>query len=358
MRLPGIAPVTSRVVRRLRGRTGPADIAVRTVTYAPAVTVPTPPAAVFFADELDRVTGVSGQTSIAHEMATLRGTTEFGPSMAYQLPEVVMIDGNLMRGAFRHEIGASRERLFVRRSDVAVEDGIAIAASVAGNQFFGHAIIDDLATALAAPEFGDARSCNLPLNQSGHVHQYRVAADVDLPVVWNAVVRSSWVFRDPYLNDSKVARLGVLRERLMAARPPSEPLPDTRLFVTRRGPLDRCGRAPVNEEAVGTELSERGWRVLDPTAVTLAELVQAFGQARVVAGVEGSQLAHTVLLCHPGTALVTLQPPRRFGMLLKDFADRLGMRFGCHVGTATSDGWTADIDQVLRLVDLIEDRAG
>ena len=50
-------------------------------------------------------------------------------------------------------------------------------------------------------------------------------------------------------------------------------------------------------------------------------------------------------------AFLVIQPPDRFAMPYKEFADRMGMRFGFVVAEPADGGFAADTDEILAMVD-------
>lgn len=348
------SPVRSRVVQKARGRLAVEDFALRTVVAAPATTVAPPPKPTYDDADLARVTGCGALSTLADHWAWLAGTTAYGPSRAFLLPDMWMVDGNLARGRARFEMNTEAERLVVRRRDEARVEGAAFASSSYGNLFFGHGMLDDHVTALLAPDFGDPHFVNPPVSDQAHLAEYRRLADLELPSVWTAPTSGCWVFHDPFLNDSKVARLRELRRRLVEAGGSTEAGP-RRVYV-RRG-ADGADRDPRNEQLVCDALAADGWQVLDTTAPA-AVLHATFRRADVVVGVEGSHLAHALLGQPEGAALVELMPPNHFNLVLKDFVDRLGLRLGFHVGTQDDEGWTVDLDAIRRLADTLDVHAG
>jgi hypothetical protein len=343
------APVSSRVVRRLRGRAPLAEAATAVVEAAPATDVPPPPPPTHDPEELERITAPAPYSTLEGQMAWLAGTRRYGPAMAYELPPLWFVDGNFARGRVRFEMNAERERLLVRSRDLRTFEGVAFVSSTFANKFFGHQIGDELPAALLGPDFGEPWYVNAHA-PTPHVAGYRRACDVDLPVTWSGFARRCWVFEDAFLNDSKVGRIRELRRRLGATVAPG--VPAVRTYV-RRGASGGL-RAPRNEAEVEAVLAGEGWRIVDPASAALPELLGALAAAPVVVGVEGSNLAHAFYGLRTGAALVPVIPPDRFGLWLKDFADRLGFRFGFHVGRAVADGWEVDIDALRRLVDRAE----
>ncbi|MNJ64657.1 hypothetical protein D3C77_606240 [compost metagenome] len=70
-------------------------------------------------------------------------------------------------------------------------------------------------------------------------------------------------------------------------------------------------------------------------------------------GVEGSQLVHGVNVLQAGGSLLVLQPPNRFVSYYKFLTDRDNQHFGFVVGTPEGDGFTIDIEEVERTLDLL-----
>ncbi|MNO01398.1 hypothetical protein D3C81_2215260 [compost metagenome] len=75
--------------------------------------------------------------------------------------------------------------------------------------------------------------------------------------------------------------------------------------------------------------------------------------ARIVAGVEGSQLVHGVNVLREGGTILTLQPPNRFVSYYKYLADRDGQHFAFAVGQPEGDGFIIDRDELDRTLDLL-----
>lgn len=284
----------------------------------------------------------------------LAGTTEFPRAMAYQLPPMWMIDGNLAAGRARWEMNDDRERLLVRRSELAVVRGLAFCSSAYGNRFFGHHLTDDLPLALAAEAFGPPHYANPPDRLPVNIGAYRDVCGIDHPSVWNARVEDCWVFCDAHLTDSKVERLQRMRAAIRSAWGPG--YGHERVFV-RRGPSG-VQRGPGNGEAVIDHLRDDGWVIIDPERMTTAEVARSLFDAELVAGVEGSQLAHAIVAAPTGAGLVPFIPPDRFNLLIKDFADRLGIAYGFHVGVPSETGWDVDLPGALRILDRMSSRVG
>jgi len=82
-------------------------------------------------------------------------------------------------------------------------------------------------------------------------------------------------------------------------------------------------------------------------------IVAACAGAKVVIGVEGSQLVHGVNVLQPGGSLLTLQPPDRFVSYYKYLTDRDHQHFAFVVGIPEGDGFRIEIGEVERTLDLL-----
>lgn len=329
-------------------------VSLRSVEVAPATVVAPPPVPVYDEDELARVTAPDEMSTLESQMAWLAGTTEFGPAVAHRLPPMWMVDGNLAAGRFRWETSVERERLVVPRSEAPVVTDVAICSTPYGNRFFGHHLTDDLVTALVAGDLAEPVYSNPPGALPVNIGAYRKVCDIDLPAIWTARVEGCWVFEDAFLNDSKVERLEQMRTAITAGWGPGS---DQERVYIRRGPSG-VQRGPGNEAELVESLVADGWSVIEPEFMSTEEVARSLMDARLVAGVEGSQLSHTLLAAPRGSGMIKLMPPNRFNLLYKDFCDRLGIHFGFHVGAATEAGWDVDVEGAQRIIDRVADRLG
>lgn len=346
------SPLTSRIAQRLRGRLDIEQFAERTVQVAPATVVPPPPPPIYQEAELRRVTGMDEWFTPAMQMEYLLGTREYGPSLAYQLPRMPMVDGNFALGRRRFETSTERERLVVLERLPTLR-GHAFVSSLLGNKYFAHQVLDNMPTALVAGQFGTPTFA-APLESPGrHVSSYRSLLEIETASCWSAITESCWVFHDRFLNDSKLERLQTMRRRLRrraGAATPERSTSAERVMIVRGDSGAR--RAPQNETALAEHLSTDGWLIVDHTAMEVDELARTLGAAKVVISVEGSHLTHAICALPAGAAVVVLIPPARFSLLLRNFFDRLGISFGFHIGVPGADGmWTVEIDVVKRIVD-------
>jgi capsular polysaccharide biosynthesis protein len=83
-------------------------------------------------------------------------------------------------------------------------------------------------------------------------------------------------------------------------------IPGRRIYVTRG--RERNNRTVRNEDEVVALLSERGFEVIDPAKLPVAEQIRTFAEAEWIVGPHGAGLANTAF-CGPGASVVELFAP-------------------------------------------------
>lgn len=156
------------------------------------------------------------------------------------------------------------------------------------------------------------------------------------------------LFDDQSNNRSRHARYRAMGDKLLSHVPHA---PHPGVFLLRGGDGDL--RLLRNELELAEHLRvTRGFRVVNPLKSDVPSIVAACAGAKVVIGVEGSQLVHGVNVLQPGGSLLTLQPPNRFVSYYKYLTDRDHQQFGFVVGIPEGDGFRIDIGEVERTLDL------
>lgn len=97
----------------------------------------------------------------------------------------------------------------------------------------------------------------------------------------------------------------------------------TRLFVSR---ADATDRFLTNEAELAGFLSERGYRTVLGTQLSIEESIDLFARAEAVVGVSGAAVAN-VIFCREGTPLVNVGPDDMNGFWYYDLASLFGLRF-------------------------------
>jgi capsular polysaccharide biosynthesis protein len=166
-----------------------------------------------------------------------------------------------------------------------------------------------------------------------------------------AVVRRLVLFDDISQNAHKVQRLRALRARVAKAAPSSATEGDIVYLMRGAGGKPR---PLLNEAEVVEELTRRGVRILRAETLPVPQMIAELCGARMIIGVEGSQLSHALFTLRDEGALLTIQPPDRFFNSHMDWARPLNMRYGIVVGEARPSGFYLPIGDLLRTIDLMQ----
>ncbi|WP_236603796.1 glycosyltransferase 61 family protein [Sandaracinus amylolyticus] len=273
---------------------------------------------------------------------------QHAPTYAFRFRRATMIDGVVYANGARQQQVAERERWRPRWLDAPEIDRAALASSVIGDQFFGHVIADDSCAAYLGRELAPVCFTEGRRPRSAHAMRYlELYGLADVPRLRTAHLREAWLFQDFGMNGHKRARFRQLRERLRVIPPARS---GHGVFFRRRGA--GLPRGLMNEAAIEERLAREGYEIIDVARADADEIIRRTRDASVVCGVEGSALMHGLLCMREGGALVSLQPPYRFTMALRDHADAMGMRYGFVVGIGTRTRFEIDEDEVLSTLEL------
>lgn len=334
-----------QLLRKLLGQ-GSGDLLARARerwVVAPGSTVEVRPAKAL-PGQLERIRATEFG-SMAHVLKHLAGgfDAEQAPTMAYRLEDVVLIDGVLYAGdAVRHLRPRTTRRPWARVPDEPLR--ASLYESWPGNRWFGNWLIDDcLAYPLAAAVAPPFASCS----PTGHQLEYESRLGMKPRRVDTARFAELVVFDDSASNADKRARADTFRRSVVGVEPDRHP----GVFLLRGS--SGSSRVVRNERAIAERLAaRRGFRVFDPLSAGVTEIVSACAGAEVVAGIEGSQIVHGLMLMPPGARLLVLQPPTRTVSVLKVVTDRQGQDFAFVVGTGGHEEFQVDVDEIERTLDL------
>jgi capsular polysaccharide biosynthesis protein len=227
-------------------------------------------------------------------------------------------------------------------------DEVALRSSFVGCHFFGHWLGDDCATHLLAEQAGTVMS--MPTPPWPDRASYLALLGQAYEELDRACVKRLVLFHDISQNACKVQRLRKLRARL-ANETVSSAAAD--VVYLMRGSGGRP-RSLINEAEIVDELTRRGVRILRAETLPVPQMIAELCGARIIIGVEGSQLSHALLTLRDEGALLTIQPPDRFFNSHMDWARPLNMRYGIVVGEARPSGFYLPIDDLLRTIDLLD----
>lgn len=341
--------LTARFRRRLDNARILHAVARRTVIISPAEWG-SRPAALHLPGQIERILGVQEETTRDYENDRIHGGRVLhSATLAFELNDVRFRDGHLYtRGRRLSMVTRAEQRLVPKRRQQIAE--CALVGSQVGDRYFGHFIVDDSATALLAQDYGTVMAPRgTACTNWSHAAPYRDLMELDLPVLDDANIARAWLFQDFGMTANRAARLARLRDRVRAGA--AEGRKGHGVYILRADSGSQ--RLLRNEPQIAEMLSRHGFEIIDPTTQTVEDIVARINGAAIVVSVEGSALAHGLLSMADSGAMVTIQPPRRFNNVWKDFTDTLGMRYGFVVGDDHGDSFSVDGDDLMRTVALV-----
>lgn len=321
------------------------DVAERVWEVWPAEKTSIRPA-IFDERDLERVTGVDADSSREIEWRRIRGgPIEYRPVTAFQLRDAVLSGGHLMLATMlrQYVLGPTPYIGIVKKT---IEEPALLTVTLNSSRYFGHWLMDELTRVVMASDFG--LPVAPPRPRSAHQEAYMKLLGLTQAVHTDTRFRRLTVIDDRTQNSRRRERYLKLRERARSGRVDAD-VPGVMLLRRSTG----VARILTNEEELARRLEQRGFRTLCPTEHSIEHVLNQCMNARVVVGVEGSQLCHALMVMRSGGVLVTLQPPYRFNNILKTYCDALEMQYALIVGHPESDGFSIDGDALDRLLDSI-----
>ena len=103
-------------------------------------------------------------------------------------------------------------------------------------------------------------------------------------------------------------------------------------------------------------LIAKGFEVFDLEGASVSDIHQRFRHARTVVSIEGSQQCHLTFALPEGSVLISLMPSDRFTMVLLAYARAIDLQWGCVVIDRATNGYRVNVDDVLKTLDLAEER--
>ncbi|KIY41047.1 hypothetical protein TZ03_09110 [Pseudomonas sp. 10-1B] len=329
------------------------SLAVKTWDIAAAEVTPAPPA-FFLPNQLERVTGWEATRffPFEHPRRTMEGlgSVEQRPTKGYLIKDVMLIDGALYKDTASFWLSDRPSRLPRIVVEQEIERGAAYCSRY-GNRWFGTWLAEDCVTyALACNEgvpVTTAPSGRFPLFSQAPAYEDWLGMH---PLrLRSAYFRELVLFDDASHNTNQSARYRAMGQKLLA-RVNYQSHPGVFILRGYAGDL----RLLHNELEIAEHLQKhRGFRILDPLKSDLSTIVETCAGARVVLGVEGSQLIHGVNVLAPGASVVTLQPPNRFVCFYKYLTDRDQQHFAFVVGIPNGNNFRIDLNELERTLDLL-----
>lgn len=306
------------------------------------------PAAIYLADDLDKVTAVMADTSWEQEMRRINGgEIEHAATVAYSISDCELLDGSLYKGAVRQPLTKQPPPFFTSKIEQSIPNGV-LASTFYGSLYFGHWLTDDLTMYLAAEALGTAiKPARKPY---GHEPGYLNLLNIQPLNVTRAHFDNLILLNDFSQNSYKHQRYQDLRSRLQKS---STPVNDGGRIFIRRG-QQGTARLLTNAGKIEQVLHAQGFKILDPEQSTVEQIVSTVLGARLVVGLEGSHMSHCFYTMAKNGGLCLLQPPFRFNNVLKNYTDCLGMSYGFVVGQESGGGFTIDPNELLKVIEKME----
>lgn len=334
------------------------DVAHEHEILSPAFTGDTP-AALMLPGQLDHVSALQEETWQALEDRRLRGgPVQHRATSHYVLRDATFVQDDLYAGGMRQSLRPSASRAAIAGRVHEEMDEAALVQTFAGNQYFGHWLLDDRAIHLLAREHSPrARPVGVPAKLSEQQRDILNAYDQSIHTVRATRVRRLHVYDDIGQTPHRTERLQRMRARYRAigAEAVAAGLPSGagKIVFVCRG-LGGVRRILHNETALADAMEKRGAMVIrKPEALSLQKIAALFANAAAVVGLDSSALAHGILGVVAGGAFVDIMPGYRFCNTWKDWCDPLGLRYAVVVAPAMGDGCIVDEGDVSRTLDLV-----
>jgi capsular polysaccharide biosynthesis protein len=281
-----------------------------------------------------------------------RQTIDFQPVRLHWVDDAWMIAGSVfIAGSQRIEIGNTlTPRPLLQRLAphpvapmTSMDEGVLV-GTCAGATWFGHWLEDELPLQLLGKDYGTP----LAATRKAYAHEagYLSALGLQPPTALGIGRIGSLVVVDEFAqNPNKARRYAQMRRRLGAAAGRE------RVYLYRGESGTR--RRLINERQLAERLADEGFHVVDVGRASFADIADACRGAAVVAGIEGSHLAHALFMMRDYGTLLILNPPNQVHTTIADigvFCRLHSGMFVCEMAGANGD-FVADIDEVLAFLE-------
>jgi hypothetical protein len=308
------------------------------------------PKAYYLEGQLDRVTHTEFENPIS---IMLGGEIKHEPTRAYELENVWMINGtihkDLNRIILHHPAKLSTKMYFFPPIVIDTEiDNASIYSTYFGNYYFYSWLVDDCPLYQLAASLGDPVTSNV--FAYSHAPEYENALEMN-PIRTNAAfMKKAIMFDDDWSNHKgKHERFTAVRNKLLSKFPGTS---HPGVFILRRDSGDI--RTMLNEIEIAEQLRDKyGFRIVDVTTQSAAEIISACVGAQILIGIEGSHLGHGFMVLQPGTSVIMLQPPYRFVGAMKVTTDMENINYGFVVGIPKDNGFYINFEEIERTMELL-----
>ncbi len=301
--------------------------------------------------DLDKVRTLAPLRSLDREKLFIAGgEMTHDATRAFEFSDVAISGAYLYQNRARARYG-SYQRWFeswggIERQDLEAAN---LVTCRVGSDFFGHFLWDNLPMELLpGPE---ENPITLHAKPRWHEDDYRRLLSMPKPpTVKYGRVKKLTLYADYGQTVLREKRYRILRARLRQALPEfATGRTNPGVFITRGNTGER--RNLLNEDEISALLQRKGFTVINPDRMSGEEIVRQTMDARIVIGVDGSHISHTLYTVSEDGVFLILQPPDRFSMVYKEFTDRLGISYAFIVGDAVENGFLIDTNNLERLLE-------
>ncbi|WPB56550.1 glycosyltransferase family 61 protein [Xylophilus sp. GOD-11R] len=306
------------------------------------------PPAIFDERELEGILGTAETSNIAEQLRIARGQwSDHGASIAYTLKDVFHCDGIFYGSRYRHNVTTHRGGWINYGRAPWVSGGV-LAQCWLGAKYFGHSLHEEAPMALLGMQRGKliGTERRLTAQQLAYLNLFGVASEMLPARAWIAKLE---ILVDDAYSLSKVGRWKQMRAMVRHAAGQAD---HPGVFLARGATGQN--RQLVNEAAVADYFRSIGFKVINPGEAELPEIMAAVAGARIVVGVEGSQLAHGFFGVREAGAFLVIQPPGRFDNAYKERCDLSGIKYSFVVAKPAPGGFTIGLDQIERGLERLE----
>ncbi len=305
--------------------------------------------AIFLEEDLAKIQSAPPDSTYAGEASRLEvGTKTCGATIAYQFSNAYIFHGYVYKGAMKYPFVDVKETWVSHEKNIHIPNAL-IASNIYTCRYFGHWITESLTLELAAQHL---KSPAVIPAQTFYKHQseYRDLVGLNPLPINKAKCDELLILDDIAANKFKYERFVQIRQRISSKLKPLHSNHGV-MFLRKASGIKRI---LVNEMEVANFLESQGFIIVDAEAVTATEVMRQVLGAKVVIGVEGSQLTPAIYAISATGAILTLQPPNRFSTCHKEYTDLLGMRYGFLVGDPVSNGFKVDINTLAKLLEKVD----
>ena len=340
-----IALLQQRALRVITGRRTYRDACDRQWVICEAGEYQSLPA-LFFEEDLKKIQSVPSVATYAGEISRLDvGTKKCDATVAYQFRNACIAHGYVYKGAMKYPFVDAGETWISNAKTVHLPDAL-ITSNIYTCRYFGHWVTEALTLELAARHLNVS---GVTPAQTFYKHQvdYRNLIDLNPLPVDKAQCDQLMILDDIAANRFKRERFVQMRAQIRSKLNPRQS--NHGVMFLRKG--SGSNRLLVNEMEVADFLKNQGFVIIDAESLTASEVMSEVLGARIVVGVEGSQLTPAIYALGDSGIILTLQPPDRFSTCHKEYTDLLGLRYGFMVCDPAPNGFKVNMNTLAKLLE-------